>query len=56
MRFLLLLPADHGCESPAAVRPLAYEAAKLAWIAANPAATADEYEQAMRAIAARYGL
>lgn len=49
-------PADHGCESPAAVRPLAYEAAKRAWIAANPAATADEYEQAMRAIAARYGL
>ena len=24
MRFLLLLPADHGCESPAAVRPLAF--------------------------------
>jgi hypothetical protein len=41
---------------PAVVRPLAYEAAKRAWIAANPAATADEYEQAMRAIAARYGL
>jgi len=24
MRFLLLLQADHGCESPAAVRPLAF--------------------------------
>ena len=24
MRFLLLLPADHWCESPAAVRPLAF--------------------------------
>ena len=34
----------------------AYEAAKRAWIAANPGATAEQYETAMRAIARRYGV
>lgn len=35
---------------------LAYEAAKRAWIAANPGATPEQYEAAMRAIAARFGV
>lgn len=34
----------------------AYEAAKRAWIAANPGATPAEYTEAMRAIAARLGV
>lgn len=34
----------------------AYEAAKREWIAAHPKATAEEYEQAMREIAARLGV
>ena len=34
----------------------AYEAAKHAWIEANPAATADEYEAAMQALAADLGI
>ena len=34
----------------------AYEAAKRAWIAANPNATAEQYEAAMRAIARCYGV
>ena len=34
----------------------AYEAAKRAWIAANPGATPEQYEAAMRAIAARFGV
>ena len=34
----------------------AYEAAKRAWIDANPGATAEQYEAAMRAIARRYGV
>jgi len=32
----------------------AYEAAKRAWIAAHPTATADQYEQAIRLLAKRY--
>mgnify|MGYP000865980421 CR=1 FL=1 len=32
----------------------AYEAAKLAWIAANPGATPEQYDAAMRAIARRF--
>ena len=28
-----------------------YEAAKRAWVAANPGATAEQYEEAMKAIA-----
>ena len=35
---------------------LAYEAEKRAWIAANPGATPEQYEAAMRAIAARFGV
>ena len=34
----------------------AYEAAKRAWIAANPAASPAEYEKAMRLLARRYGV
>jgi len=34
----------------------AYEAAKRAWIAANPNATPEQYDAAMRAIAERYGV
>lgn len=34
----------------------AYETAKRAWIAANPNATAQQYETAMRAIATRCGV
>ncbi len=34
----------------------AYESAKRAWIDANPGATAEQYEAAMRAIARRYGV
>ena len=34
----------------------AYEAAKRQWIAANPAATPDQYEAAMRLLAKRYGI
>lgn len=34
----------------------AYEAAKRAWIDANPTATPEQYETAMRAIAGRYGV
>lgn len=34
----------------------AYEAAKRQWIAANPAATPEEYEKAMRKLARRYGI
>ena len=34
----------------------AYEAAKRAWIAANPNATPAQYDAAMRAIARRFGL
>ena len=34
----------------------AYEAAKRAWIDANPGATREQYETAMRAIAGRYWL
>ena len=34
----------------------AYEAAKRAWIDANPGATPEQYETAMRAIARRYGV
>ena len=34
----------------------AYEAAKRAWIAANPGATPEQYEAAMRSIAERYGV
>lgn len=34
----------------------AYEAAKRAWIAANPGATPAEYAEAMRAIAERLGV
>jgi len=34
----------------------AYEAAKRAWIAANPGATPEQYEAAMRAIAERLGI
>ena len=33
-----------------------YEAAKRAWANANPGATADQYEAAMRAIADRLGV
>lgn len=33
-----------------------YEAAKRAWASANPDATAEQYEAAMRALAARYGV
>lgn len=34
----------------------AYEAAKRAWIGANPSATPEQYEAAMRALAKRYGV
>ena len=34
----------------------AYEAAKRAWIAANPNATPEQYDAAMRAIAERLGV
>ena len=34
----------------------AYEAAKRAWIDANPGATPEQYAEAMRAIARRYGV
>lgn len=34
----------------------AYEAAKHAWIAANPNATPEQYDAAMRAIAERCGV
>lgn len=34
----------------------AYEAAKQAWVRANPDATAAQYEQAMRAIARKLGM
>jgi hypothetical protein len=34
----------------------AYEAAKRAWIAANPDATPEQYDAAMRAIADRLGI
>ena len=34
----------------------AYEAAKRAWIAANPNATPEQYEAAMKAIAERLGV
>ena len=34
----------------------AYEAAKRQWIAANPAATPEEYEKAIRMLAKRYGI
>ena len=34
----------------------AYEAAKRAWIAANPNATPEQYDAAMRAIAERHGV
>ena len=34
----------------------AYEAAKRAWIEANPDATPEQYEAAMRAIAERHGV
>jgi len=34
----------------------AYESAKRAWANANPGATAEQYETAMRAIARRYGV
>ena len=34
----------------------AYESAKRAWIAANPGATPEQYAEAMRAIARRYGV
>jgi len=33
-----------------------YEAAKRSWTCANPGATAEQYEAAMRAIARRYGV
>jgi len=33
-----------------------YEAQKLIWVSANPHATCQQYEAAMRAIAARYGV
>lgn len=33
-----------------------YEQAKRAWVAAHPDATSAEYEEAMRAIAARLGV
>jgi hypothetical protein len=35
---------------------LAYEAAKRAWIAANPGATPEQYDAAMKAIAERCGV
>lgn len=35
---------------------LDYEAAKRAWIAANPGATPEQYDAAMRAIAELYGV
>jgi len=34
----------------------AYEAAKRAWIAANPDATPEQYDAAMKAIAERLGV
>ena len=34
----------------------AYEAAKRAWIDANPTATPEQYSAAMRAIAERHGV
>ena len=34
----------------------AYEAAKRAWIAANPNATTEQYDAAMLAIAERHGV
>lgn len=34
----------------------AYEAAKRAWVDANPGATSEQYDAAMRAIARRYGV
>ena len=34
----------------------AYEAAKRAWVDANPGATSEQYEAAMRAIAELYGV
>ena len=34
----------------------AYEAAMRAWIDANPTATPEQYETAMRAIAERHGV
>lgn len=34
----------------------AHEAAKRQWIAANPAATPEQYEKAMRLLAKRYGI
>lgn len=34
----------------------AYEAAKRAWVEANPNAAPEQYEAAMRAIAKRYGV
>lgn len=32
----------------------AYEAAKRAWVAANPGATQEQYEAAMKALAKKY--
>ena len=37
-------------------RAQAYEAAKCVWAAQNPAASADQYEAAIQAIARRLGL
>ena len=34
----------------------AYEAAKASWIKRHPAATSEQYEAAMRALAKRYGV
>ena len=57
-------PGDRPCEhrSPSGYQQggcmswQAYEAAKRAWIAANPGATPEQYEAAMKAIAERLGV
>jgi hypothetical protein len=45
-----------GTHAPAQQPWQAYEAAKRNWQAANPGATVEQYEAAMRAIAGRFGL
>ena len=47
----------HACRWAATLRPaLRFEAETQAWAHTNPHATPDEYEQAVREIAARLGI
>lgn len=48
--------APQGYEQGGCMSWQAYEAAKRAWVAANPGATPEQYDAAMRAIAKSYGV